>query len=107
AVTMFCYIDIIPYTGFLLRTQIVGDVEEMLYTMLRKDGCIKHHKINWEINVKSVNGRKLQEVIFQRKSAGANSAAPFDTFAWAKEAELRVDMTHKQILVHMRQCNVS
>jgi lipopolysaccharide export LptBFGC system permease protein LptF len=106
AVTMFCYIDIIPYTGFLLRTQIIGDVEEMLYAMLRKDGCIKHQKINWEINVKSVNGRKLQEVIFQRKAPGVNKAAPFDTIAWAKEAELRVDMTHKQILVHMRQCHV-
>lgn len=102
-VTMVCFIDIIPYTGFLLRTRVVGDVEELLYTMLRKDGCIRHQKISWEIDVKSVHGRKLQDVIFKRKTTSGDG---YDTIAWAKEAELRVDLAHKQILVDMRQCHV-
>jgi len=102
-VTMLFYIDLIPYTGYLLRNQVVGDVEELLYAMLRKDGCIKHQKISWEIHVKNIQGRKLQDVIFKRKAADGKG---FDTIAWAKEAELRVDMAHKQILVDMRHCHV-
>src|SRR3954447_13830395 len=37
AVTMFCYIDVIPYTGCLLRNRVIGDIEEFLYTMLRQN----------------------------------------------------------------------
>src|SRR5438093_3953497 len=33
-VTMFCFLDFIPYTGYLLRHQLIPDVEEMLYQML-------------------------------------------------------------------------
>ena len=103
AVTMACYLDVIPYTGYLLRNPVIRDVEELLYGMLRRDGCIQHPKISWEINVKAVQGRKLQDVIFKRKSPDGNG---FDTIAWAKEAELRVDLSHKLILVDMRQCHV-
>src|ERR1700681_3926823 len=42
-VTMFCFLDLIPYTGFVLRNQMISDVEELLYTMLRKDSCIRHN----------------------------------------------------------------
>ncbi|MBM3996371.1 MAG: LptF/LptG family permease [Planctomycetes bacterium] len=103
AITMFCFLDLIPYTGFVLRNQMINDIEEVLYTMLRKDNCIRHHRINWEIDVKTVQGRKLQEVIFKRKTPEGRG---FDTIAWAKEAELRVDLAHKQILVHMRHCHI-
>src|SRR5476651_768765 len=37
-VTMVCFLDLIPYTGFLLRNQVISDVEELMYAMLRKDG---------------------------------------------------------------------
>jgi lipopolysaccharide export system permease protein len=104
AVTMFCYLDLIPYTGYVLRTQIVGEVEELLYALLRKDGCIRKQNLNWEIHVQNVDGRRLQDTIFQRKSPDGNG---FDTVARAREAELRVDLAHKQILVDMRQCHIT
>ncbi len=103
AVTMFCYLDVIPYTGYLLRTQIVSDVEELLYAMLRKDACIMQDKIPWEIHCNGVQGRKLQDVIFKQKVPDDKG---FNTIARAKEAELRVDLAHKQILVDMRHCEV-
>jgi lipopolysaccharide export system permease protein len=71
--------------------------------MLRKDGFIRHPRLNVEIHVQNVSGRTLQEAIFKRKSPDGNG---FDVIAAAKEAELRVDTAHKQILVHMRQCNI-
>lgn len=103
AVTMFCYIDIIPYTGTMLRTQVIGDVEDLLYAMLRKDGYIKHPNIKVEIHVNEISGRKLKGVIFKRKAADGNG---FDLIAHAKEAELRVELAHKRINVHMQKCQV-
>jgi lipopolysaccharide export system permease protein len=103
AVTMFCYLDLIPLTGDLLRNRIISDVEEVLYNMLKRERCIRNAKINWEIDVKSVQGRKLQEVIFKRKTPDGKG---YDTIAWAKEAELRVDSNHKVLLVDMRHCNI-
>lgn len=102
-VTMVCFIDVIPLTGCALRNNIIGDVEELLYTMLRKDGFIKHPNISVEIHVQTVTGRKLQDVVFKRK---ASDGSGFDVIAVAKEAELRVDVSHKRILVDMRHCEV-
>src|SRR5947208_1278454 len=44
-VTMVLYLDTIPFTHFLLKTQVVGDVEDLLYTLLRKEGCINLPKL--------------------------------------------------------------
>ena len=104
AITMFCFLDVIPHTGYLLRTQIIGEVEELLYTMLRKEGCIRNANINWEIHTNGVQGRKLQEVIFKKRDANGDGC---DTIAWAREAELRVDLSHKEINVHMRDCHIT
>ena len=103
-ITMICYLDIIPLTGCAMRNNVIGDVEELLYAMLRKDGHIKHASINVEIHVKAIHGRKLQDVVFKRKAADGDG---FDVIAVAKEAELRVDLAHKKILVDMRKCQVN
>ncbi|HZZ77982.1 MAG TPA: LptF/LptG family permease [Gemmataceae bacterium] len=102
AVTMVLFLDLIPYTGYRLRTSVISDVEELLYIMLRKDGNIKHPRLSVEIDVKNVVGRTLQDAIFKRKGANGD----YDVIASAKEAELRVDVAHKLIHVHMRQCNI-
>jgi lipopolysaccharide export system permease protein len=104
AFTMFLSLDAIPYTHFLLRTQVVGDTEELMYTLLRKDGYIKHPKINYEIYVKHIQGRKLHDAQFMRKSADGKH---FDTIARAKEAELFVDLMHQRIHIDMRQCHIT
>jgi lipopolysaccharide export system permease protein len=103
AVTLFLYLEAIPYTSYVLRCQAVGDIEEVLYSMLRRDGCIKHPKLNYEIHVKNIQERTLQDVIFKRRAADGKS---FDTIARAKEAELHVDTTGQQILVVMWQCQL-
>jgi lipopolysaccharide export system permease protein len=102
-VTMALYVDVIPSTHFMLRSQVIGDVEELLYMMLRKDGCIKHPRITMEIYVNGVHGRKLQNVVFMRKGPGGKG---FDVIARAKEAELRFEPATKRILIHMYKCEV-
>lgn len=103
ALTMVLFLDVIPYTHFLVKSQVAGDVEELIYAILKRDGCIRHLKLSYEINVKSMDGRKLQEVIFKRRAAGGKG---FDTVAFAKEAELHVDLANNQILIDMRHCQL-
>jgi hypothetical protein len=83
-----------------LRTKATGDIESLLYTMLRKDGYIKHPKLKFEIHVKSIQGRKLYGVVLTRKAADGGS----EIFAVADRAELRVDAAKKQILVETWMC---
>lgn len=102
-ITMGFFFDVIPYTGYLLRNRVISDVEEFLYMRLRTDGHLKHSRLTVEIDVQNVVGRRLQDAIFKRR----DPAGGFDVIAQAKEAELRVDNAHKQILIEMWQCNIT
>lgn len=101
--TLGLYFDVIPSTHHELRTRFLKDMEEFLYSMLKREGQIRHPKIDFEIHVKRVEGRRLVEALFKRRDPKGQR---FDIIAWAREAELLVDMPRKQILVHMRHCHI-
>jgi lipopolysaccharide export system permease protein len=101
-VTLMLYLEVIPYTHYRLRSKFLNDVEEFLYTMLRRDGCINQPRLNYVMFVRGVQGRKLQEALFKRRDGKGG----YDVVAKAREAELLVDLPRKQILVHMRHCFV-
>jgi len=103
--TLFLSLNVIPTCHHTLRTQFVHDVEELLYGMLRREGSIHHSKLNYTIYVNRVQDRKLLDATFMRQDP--KDQQHFDLIARAREADLRVDMAHKQILVHMRQCAIS
>lgn len=103
-VTCALYYQVIPSTHHLMRTMFINDVEELLYAQLKRDGCIRHQKLSYEMYVKQVRGRKLQEAQFMRKDP---KTGHYDMIARAKEAELRVDLAHGLIYVHMHNCHVS
>ena len=100
-VTAVLYFDTIPTTHFMLRARVVEDVEEYLYNMLKRHGSIQHPKLSYVIFVQRVDGRKLLDAHFLRRDAKGN----FDIQAHAREAELRVNLAQKQILVHMKDCH--
>jgi hypothetical protein len=77
---------------------------EFFYALLRQNGVIKHPKLNYEIYVKRVQGRKLLEVAFLRKNPKTQN---YDVMARAREAELHVQMKTRQVLVHLRFCWIS
>jgi hypothetical protein len=83
--------------------QSAGGIEELLYARLREDGCIKHPCLDCEIHVRSINGRKLQDAIFKRRSPDGDV---FDAIAYAREAELRVDVIQKHLLIDLSQCQI-
>jgi lipopolysaccharide export system permease protein len=103
AATMFLSLDFIPYTHFMLRSELGGDAEELLYATVRREGCIKHPKISYEIHAQGVEGRILQGVVFKRRGAKGED---YDLIAYAKEAELHVDCAQKQLLLDMKQCEI-
>jgi lipopolysaccharide export system permease protein len=103
-VTFGLYVETIPATHHILRTRVINDVEELLYSLLKRDGRIKHAQLGYEIYVKRVEGRKLIEAQFMRREPKGQN---FDVIARAREAELRVDMKAKQIIVEMRHCHIS
>src|SRR5262245_22554366 len=65
--TMALYYHFIPYTTQEMRSMFLRDVEELLYTLLKNDRCIKHPKLNYEIFVHQVQGRRLVDAIFKRR----------------------------------------
>ena len=103
--TLGLYGQIIPVSHHLLRNQVLADIEELLYATLRREGRISHPKLNYVILVKRVQGRTLLGCDFMRRDPTNNQR--FDLIASASEAELRVDMAKKQVIVHMRRCHIS
>lgn len=101
--TFVLYMDTIPITHNILRTAFVNDVEEILYTKLKTDGFVRHGKLGYVIYVKRVEGRTLIEAQFMRRGKDGD----FDAIAWAREAELHVDLEEHVIKVQMRHCYIS
>jgi lipopolysaccharide export system permease protein len=99
ATTMGLYYRIIPYTHLLLRTMVFNDAEEFLYTLLKKHGMITHSQLSYTMFVKGVQGRKLLDPVFKKKTPQGK----IDLVVSAKEAELRVDMTKRVLHVRMKQ----
>jgi lipopolysaccharide export system permease protein len=102
-ITAGLYYHVIPYTHHLMRTLFINDVEDFLYSMLKRDGQIKHPKLSYVIYVKRVQGRTLKDAIFFRRDAKGS----YDIVAQAREAELRYNPREKKVLVHMHHCNIT
>ena len=104
ALTIVLYVSVIPCTHFMMRSLLLNDVEELLYSVLQQDNVLRYPKMNYEMYVKRVAGRKLMNTVIKRRS---KTGQFYDVVAWARDAELRVHMQKKQVLVHMRHCHVA
>lgn len=103
AATIFLYYRAIPRTHYLLRAWLVDDLEEFMYGKLKHDGEFAIPKVNYQIQVKRVQGRKLLDAEFRRCDP---TGIHYDIIVRAREAELHVDLKKKQILVQMKNCEV-
>jgi lipopolysaccharide export system permease protein len=98
ASTMGLSYEIIPSTHHRLRAMIFSDAEEVLYSMLRRQGMINYSQLPYAMFVKSVQGKKLINPVFKRRAPKGE----VDFVAHAREAELRVDLTKNLLMIHMR-----
>jgi lipopolysaccharide export system permease protein len=101
--TMALYYRIIPYTHHLLRAMVFNDAEELLYSLLRKHGEIKHSSFPYQMYVQGVKNRKLISPVFKHK----DSQGMIDYVAHAREAELKVMPRKGQIIITMKKGVVS
>jgi lipopolysaccharide export system permease protein len=98
ATTLGLYYEAIPCTFRLLRALIVSDAEEFIYSILKRTGVINHASLPYSMFVQGVRGRKLLDPVVKRK----DSQGKIDAVATAQDAELRVDMGRKMLLIHMK-----
>jgi lipopolysaccharide export system permease protein len=102
--TMGMYYRVIPITHSMMRSLFLNDVEESLYAVLEKDHSFNQPRLDYAVWVRQVQGRKLINALFKRRDK--ENMSRYDTIAWAREAELRVDMGKKVILLQMRTGNI-
>ena len=96
--TLALYYQVIPYTHHLLRAMVLGDAEELIYSVLKKNGTISAPKLEYAMFVKSVQGKKLLSPVFKKR----NLEGKIEFVAHAREADLRVDMKKMELVIHMR-----
>ena len=92
--------ELIPSTHWELvgaRTMIVKNAEEFLYNVLRKDGRLSHPALDYQIDVRRVEGRDLIDAVFRRR----DKAGGFDIIAWDPKAEISIDNDKKLIKVRL------
>jgi lipopolysaccharide export system permease protein len=95
---MGLYYNIIPYSHHLLRSMVLKDTEELLYSMLKRQGMICHSQMPYAMWVRGVEGKKLINPIFKHRNM---TTGQIDMVAEAKDADLRVDIQKRILLVHM------
>ena len=101
--TMVLYYWLTPYAHSAMSTMITCDVEEWLYTALRRDLKMTDPKLNLLVWAHQVQDRKLIQALFKTRNPDGQG---YDCIAMASEAELRVDLSRRRVLVHMHQGTV-
>lgn len=96
--TLGMYFSFIPWTEHRMRICVMNDIEEYMYSMLRRDGKLLLPGLNYEIHVHRVVDRKLINARFLNRSAKENFVAS------TREAEIHVDLAQGKILIDMRHC---
>src|SRR5207237_6275516 len=89
---------IIPSTHYLLRAMVFRDIEEFMYSQLRRHHSLEYSSSPFSMAVKDVQGRKLlKPLVLGRDNHGKTNLA-----AEAESADLRVDLNRNLVLVRMQ-----
>lgn len=98
AITAGLYWSFIPKSHLMLRTQVLSDVEEYLYSLLKRQGCLRHQKIDYAMWVRQVQGRRLIDVIIKQRD---KTKGGYRTVARAREAQLHYDPANNMLRIDM------
>src|SRR5580692_8913774 len=67
AVTMLLYYDTIPRTQRLLRIKIMSDAEDVIYSLIKREGALRQPGMQYVMYVREVQGKRLLDVIFKKR----------------------------------------
>jgi lipopolysaccharide export system permease protein len=90
--------EVIPDTHRTLRTQVLGDVDDLLYAQIKKQGCLKYRNMPYSIWVRQVQGRRLVDAIFKKRDPKSDG---YNAVARAREARMHFDPAIGKIRVDM------
>lgn len=97
------YYDAIPRSRQMLADRVLADVDELVCSMLKRQGCIRHAKLPFAVFVRDMRGNRLIEPVFKRRNADGS----YGVVAHAKEAELWTDPKQDKVFIYMPHCAVS
>jgi lipopolysaccharide export system permease protein len=103
SLTLLLNIDVIPRTQRMLRDKVLSDAEEVMYSMIKREGSLRQSGMQYVMYVREVQGKRLLDVIFKRRSATGQG---YEVVARTREARLRIDPENNQVLVDMGRCVV-
>src|SRR5262249_56937372 len=87
-ITFALFVDFIPWSFRSMQAHLLGDTNEMMYTLLKRQGCFRHPKVPYVIFVREVHGDRLFDAVFKRRLPNSQN---YDTVARAREAKLHVE----------------
>lgn len=97
-ITAWLSYSVIPISQQLFFRELTSDPEELLYSQLRRERCIRYPSLPYVIYVKDVQGKRLIDVVLKERRKAfdpfTNQEKPTNTYkmvARAREARLRVD----------------
>jgi len=96
--TFALYWNFIPKSHLRLRTQVLNDVEEYLYSLIKRQGCLRHQKFDYAMWVRQVQGRRLIDVIFKQRDKVKGG---YRLVARAREATLHYEPQKNQLRADM------
>ena len=99
----FLSVGLIPMTLHKMRTIIRSNIEDIIYSMLKKNLSYSQMGVNYGIWVQEVQGRRLIRPTFIRRDDKGRD----ETIAQAREAEIEVDVEAGLIHIHMTHSDIS
>ena len=106
AITMGLYYHPIPYSQQVLRSRFLSDAEEVIYSVLKRERCLRASNMPYSMYIREVQGKRLVDVIVKRRVKVNGAWFGYDLVARAREAKLRVDVENNQINIDMERCVV-
>lgn len=97
------YDRVIPPAKRKIRDMIAANIEEMVYSVLKRERAISGMNLPYAIYVQDVQGRRLLRATFQRRDPRTGEV---DVTAYAEEATLDFDLDENRITVRMRDADV-
>jgi lipopolysaccharide export system permease protein len=86
--TAILYYDPIPRSQVQLRNQFLRDGETIIYGMIKREGGLHQHNLDFVLFVRDVQGRDLIDVVVKKKKPG--QIGQYELVARAQTAKLRI-----------------
>lgn len=112
--TLYLSFEIIPKTHEMIKHQLLADVEDVIYSQLKRNRSFKSQNSRYVLYVRDVQGRWLIDVIFKRRrlntdnslSTGLDSSSQqfigaYDFVARSHRAKLTINRDTNKIIIDM------